>query len=152
MSEENVALVRRYYEAVQSLFGAYWEEPASAADTLKTGQVPPVAVEMLRYLHPEVEWKTALTGATYRGYDDLARGFDQTVDAAHNYEIEIQELSDLGADQVLAVVKAAMRGRATDIEVNAMIFVVVTVRDGQITRMDEYLERDAAFEAAGLSE
>jgi ketosteroid isomerase-like protein len=152
MSEENVEVVRGYYEAVQGVFGAYWEDPGSAVDTLETGEVPPVGVEMLRYLHPNVEWKTALTGITYRGYNDLARGFDQLVDAAQNYGIEVQEVSDLGGSQVLVVVEAAMRGRATDIDVKAGIFVVVTVRNGLITRMDEYLERADALEAAGLSE
>ncbi len=152
MSQENVELVRGYYGAMQRVFGAYWEDPGSAADTLETGEVPPVGVEMLRYLHPNVEWKTALTGITYRGYNDLARGFDQLVDAAQNYGIEVQEVSDLGGNQVLVVVEAAMRGRATDIDVKAGIFVVVTVRDGLITRMDEYLERAEALEAAGISE
>jgi hypothetical protein len=66
MSEENVKLVRGYYEAVQGVFGAYWEDPGSAAESLETGEVPPAGVEMLRYLHPNVEWKTALTGITYR--------------------------------------------------------------------------------------
>ncbi len=134
------------------VFGAYWEDPGSAADTLETGEVPSVAVEMLRYLHPNVEWKTALTGITYRGYNALARGFDQVVDAAQNYGIEIQAVSDLGGNQVLAVVEAGMRGRATDIDVKAGIFIVVSVRNGLITRMDEYLERAEALEAAGLSE
>jgi ketosteroid isomerase-like protein len=45
-----------------------------------------------------------------------------------------------------------MRGRATDIDVKAGIFIVVTVRDGLITRMDEYLDRADALKAAGLSE
>jgi ketosteroid isomerase-like protein len=74
------------------------------------------------------------------------------VDAAQNYGIEIQEVSDLGGDQVLAVVEAGMRGRATDIDVQAGIFIVVTVRNGLITRMDEYVNRADAIEAAGLSE
>ena len=56
-----------YYEAVKGVFEAYWEDPGSAADALETGEVPAVAVEMLRYMHPNVEWKTALTGTTYRG-------------------------------------------------------------------------------------
>ena len=152
MSEENVEVVRGYYEAVKGVFEAYWEDPGSAAEALETGEVPAVAVEMLRYMHPNVEWKTALTGTTYRGYNGLARGFDQTVDAAQDYGIEIQEVSELGGDKVFAVVKAAMRGRATDIDVNAGIYVVVTVGNGLITRMDEYLERADALEAAGLSE
>jgi ketosteroid isomerase-like protein len=149
---ENVKVVRGYYEAVQGVFGAYWEAPGSVADTLEKGEVPPAGVEMLRYLHPNVEWKTALTGVTYRGYNELARGFDQLVDAAQDYGIEVQEVSDLGGNQVLAVVEAGMRGRSTDIDVKAGIFIVVTLRNGLITRMDEYVDRAAALEAAGLSE
>jgi ketosteroid isomerase-like protein len=82
----------------------------------------------------------------------LARGFDQLVDAAQDYGIEVQEVSDLGGNQVLAVVEAGMRGRSTDIDVKAGIFIVVTLRNGLITRMDEYVDRAAALEAAGLSE
>ena len=37
---------------------------------------------MMRCLHPSAEWKTALTGVTYRGYRDMASGFDQLVEAA----------------------------------------------------------------------
>jgi ketosteroid isomerase-like protein len=150
MSQENVEVVRRYYEAVQRAFRAYWEDPRSVADSLQAGDVPPVAVEMIRCLNPDAEWKTALTGITYRGYSELAGGFDQTVEAAQTYSIEIQAVTDLGGDQVLAVVEAAMTGKASDIDVKAVIFALVTVRDGLITRMDEYLERAEALEAAGL--
>jgi ketosteroid isomerase-like protein len=149
MSQENVELVRGYYKAVQGVFGAYWEDPGSAAESLEAGKVPPAGVRCSATC-TRMEGKTALTGITYRGYNELARGFDQVVAAAQNYGIEIQEVSDLGGDQVLAVVEAGMRGRATDIDVQAGIFIVVTVRNRLITRMDEYLERAAALEAAGL--
>jgi ketosteroid isomerase-like protein len=149
MSEENVEIVRRYYEVVQRAFTAYWKGPRSVADSLKEGQVGPEGVEMIRYLHPNVEWTTALTGITYRGYSDLASGFDELMEAAQDYGIRIQEVTDLGGDQVLAVVEPTMRGKATDIKVKAVIFAVVTVRDGQIIRMEEHLERAEALEAAG---
>jgi hypothetical protein len=84
MSQENVEIVRRYYEAVQRAFTAYWKGPRSVADSLKEGQVGPEGVEMIRYLHPNVEWTTALTGITYRGYSDLASGFDELMEAARN--------------------------------------------------------------------
>jgi hypothetical protein len=45
-----------------------------------------------------------------------------------------------------------MKGKASDIDVNATIFSIVTVEDGLIIRMDEYLERAEALEAVGLSE
>ena len=152
MSQENVEVVRRYYGATQRAFVAYWEDPRSAADAFRAGELSPEAVEMMRCLHPEAEWKTALTGVTYRGYPDMASGFDQLVEAASIYRIEVEEIIDLGGDQVIAAVEAAMRGKASDIDVKAMIFVVVTVRNGVITRMDEYVERAEALEAVGLSE
>jgi ketosteroid isomerase-like protein len=152
MSQENVEVVRRYYEATQRAFVAYWEDPRPAAEALEAGDISPEAVEMTRFLHPNAEWKTALTGITYRGYSDMARGFDQLVDAAQTYRVEVQEVTPLGSDRVLAVVEAAMKGTASGIDVRSTIFVVVTVRYGLITRMDEFVEREEALEAVGLSE
>jgi ketosteroid isomerase-like protein len=152
MSQENVEIVRRYYEATQRLFAAYWNEPRSAVETLRAGDAPPDAVEMVRVLHPNVEWTTALTGVTYRSYDGLAIGFDEMVGAAQDYRVEVQEVTDLADDRVLAVLEVGMKGKASEIDVNAAIFVAVTVRDGLIIRMDEHLERTEALEAAGLKE
>jgi ketosteroid isomerase-like protein len=152
MSQLNVEVVRRYYEATRRAFLAYWEDPRSAADALRAGELSTEAVEMMRCLHPSAEWKTALTGVTYRGYGDMASGFDQLVEVASIYRIEVEEIIDLGGDRVLAAVEAAMRGKASDIGVTSVIFVVVTVRDGVITRMDEYVDRAEALEAVGLSE
>jgi len=43
-------------------------------------------------------------------------------------------------------------GIASGIDVTSTIFVVVTVDNGRITRLDEYMERAEALEAGGLSE
>src|SRR6185312_17102706 len=125
MSQENVVVVRRYYEAAERTFAAYWEDPRSAVEAVKSGEIGPEAAEGLRYLHPNAEWKTALTGVTFRGYSGMAEGFDQLVDAAGTYRVELQEVTDLGGDHVLAVVGAAMKGIASGIDVTSTIFVVV---------------------------
>ena len=152
MSEENVEVVRRYYEAVERGLRAYWENPRSAEESVKTGDMAPEAVEMTRTLHPNAEWTTLLTGVTYRGYLGMARGFDEVVDAARNYQVTLQEVKDLGGDHVLAELESAMKGSASAIDVKVTVFTLVTVHDGLITRMHEYLEREQALEAAGLSE
>jgi ketosteroid isomerase-like protein len=152
MSEENVEVVRRYYEAVHRVLLAYWDAPRSAADSLRAGDIPPEVAEMMRWLHPNAEWKTALTGVTYRGYEEMTTGFDEMVGAAKDYRVELQEVTDLGGNQILVAAKVGMKGKASEIDVDTMLFVAVTVRDGLITKMDEYLERDEALEAAGLSE
>jgi hypothetical protein len=53
---------------------------------------------------------------------------------------------------VLAVVEGAMKGKASDAEVKATVFAVVTVDEGLITRIDEHGDRPSALEAAGLAE
>ena len=152
MSQENVELVRRYFEAVERAFAAYWQGPRSVADSLRAGEVRPEITDAMSYFHPNIEWKSALIGITARGYEATAHGVDQFLDAAQDYRVNVLEVTDLGDSQVLAVLRAAMKGRASEIDVNATIFSIVTVEDGLIIRMDEYLERAEALEAAGLSE
>jgi ketosteroid isomerase-like protein len=152
MSQENVEIVRRYYEATERGFRAYWDDPRSAEEVFVSGELAPEGAEMVRWLHPNVEWKTLLTGVTYRGYVGLAHGFDELMDAASDYRIEVKEVVDLGGEHVLATVESTMTGKASDIGVNVMVFALVTVREGLIVGMDEYLERDQALEAAGLRE
>jgi len=151
MSQENVEIVRRYFEAVERVLAAYGQGSLSFADSLRAGEVPPEYADALRYWHPNIEWKSALIGITTRGYEDTLHGVDQLLDAAQDYRVN-PEVTDLGDSQVLAVMRLAMKGKASDIDVNATIFSIVTVEDGLIIRMDEYLERAEALEAAGLSE
>jgi ketosteroid isomerase-like protein len=150
MSQENVDLVRRYFEAVERVLAVYWQGPRSFADSLRAGEVPPEIADAMRYLHPNIEWKSALIGITARGYEGLMRGIDQLLDAAQDYRVNVPEVTDLGDSQVLAVLRLAMKGKASDID--ATIFTIVTVEHGLIIRMDDHLERAEALEAAGLSE
>jgi ketosteroid isomerase-like protein len=152
MSQDNLEIVRRYFEAVERAFEAYWQVPRSVADSLRAGKIEPEIADAMRYFHPDIEWKSALIGITTRGYEDTVRGVDQMLEAAQDYRIKTQEVTDLGGNQVLAMLDLAMTGKDSGISVSQQIFNVVTVRDGQITRMDEYLERAEALEAAGLSE
>ncbi len=152
MSQENVEIVRRYVEVVQTAYDAYFQRPYSVADSLRSGEVEPEIADVVRYLHPNVEWKSAMIGVTSRGYEGTARGLDRLLEAAQEYRVNVQEVTDLGANQVLAVLELSMKGKASDIDINTTIYSIVTVEGGQIIRLDEYLERDEALEAAGLKE
>jgi hypothetical protein len=152
MSQENVEVVRRYFEAVEGAFAAYWEDSRPAVEALKAGEVNPSGVEMYRYLHPNAEWKTPLMDITFRGYYGLASGFDQLVDAAQTYGIKLKEVTDLGESDVMAEIGVEMQGRSSDIDLTTTIFTVVTLHDGLITRISDHMERHEALEAAGLSE
>ena len=120
------------------------------ADSLRAGEVEPAIADAMRYLHSNIEWKSALIGITSRGYEGMARGLDQLLDVVQDYRVRVPEVTDLGDNQVLAVLQLAMKGKASDIAVNATIFSIAAMEDGLIMRMNEYLERDEALEAAGL--
>ena len=80
----------------------------------------------------------------------MASGFDQLVEAAQTYGIELKEVTDLGENDVLAEIEVEMQGRSSDIDLKTTIFALVTTHDGLITRIADHLQRDEALQAAGL--
>jgi hypothetical protein len=76
MPEVNVEIVRRFMEAMQRSFEAYWENPRSIAAAVEADTLWPEYREVLTYLHPEVEWKTVFLGETHRGYLETAKVWD----------------------------------------------------------------------------
>jgi ketosteroid isomerase-like protein len=75
----------------------------------------------------------------------MARGWDELLEAAENYSIELLEVTDLDEDRVLAVFGPSLEGRSSGIHVNAAMFAVVTLENGLITRLDEYTDRREAL-------
>ena len=136
MSEENVEIVRRIYEAVEH----------GEADTV------------LALYDPKIEWVFARSPFrrmfkhdVYRGYDGL-RDFvrERYEDAWEEIEDDLIELIDAG-DQVISVVSTHGRGRASGAEVEAVHAGLWTVRAGRVIRI-EWMTRKEALEAVGLSD
>ena len=71
MSEENVELVRRFYEASQRSLDAYWRNRRSGLAAPEAGDLDPALEAVLAFLHPEVEYNAApavLWGGNARGH------------------------------------------------------------------------------------
>jgi ketosteroid isomerase-like protein len=152
MSQEHVEIVRSFMDAVQRFFNAYWEDPRSIADAVEADDLWPEYREVLTQVHPEVEWKTAFLGETYRGYLQVAKVWDDFLRWAEDYRVELQEVEDLGEDRVYAVVSRAGEAKAGGGSMDARLFDVFTLRDGRIQRIEEYTSPEQALEAAGLWE
>ena len=136
MSQENVEVVRRLYEAV--------ERGDSAT--------------VFALYHPDVECDASrsplprlIGGEGFRGHDGLRRFFRERAEAWENIHDKCEQLIDAGTD-VLAVVTVSGRGRTSGIDVETTMTGVWTVRDRQIVRMVWFGSHDEALEAAGLSE
>jgi len=65
--------------------------------------------------------------------------------------LEPQEFIDAG-DRVVVPLQFGGEARYTGIEVKFAVVHVVTIRDGKVARLDIYMTRAEALEAAGLSE
>ena len=152
MSQDNVQKVRRFFEATERSL-EQWPRPSrSLEDAVRAGDLPPATREALAYLSPEFEWSPIFSGETYRGFIELARGWDELIEATESYALELIDADDLGGDRVFVVFGPTLEGRSSGINVDAAVFAVVTLRDGLIVRMEEYTDRRAALEAAGRSE
>jgi len=135
MSQENVEIVRRIYELQlqgnASLFDAIDDE-----------------IE----LHPDPDADWVGVNDTYRGHDGLRRYMTQVYEAFEDYRPEVQEFLDTG-DKVITLAIEHGRGRASGAKVESRRTAHVwTLRANKAIRLDLYLDRAKALEAAGLRE
>jgi ketosteroid isomerase-like protein len=133
MSEENVEIVRRVYDA------------ASRRD----------ADAIFALYDPEVELDATGLGlvglGVFHGHDGLRRLFREFSETWGEIEYSYEELIDAGA-QVVAVVTRHARGRASGVEVERPFALLWTIGEGKVVRVMWFLSREDALEAAGLSE
>jgi ketosteroid isomerase-like protein len=148
MSEDNVEIVRRFFDALARSVEAW--EGGSFADAVKTGDIPPVSAEVFGYLSPEFEWRPIFSSETYRGFTDVARGWDELIEASADYGLELLDATSLDAERVFVTFGPRLEGRSSHIHVNAEVFAVVSLRDNLIVGWDEFTDRSEALEAAGV--
>ena len=133
MSQENVEIMRSAY-----------------ADLAEQG-----AEAVLAYADPQFEATTPASLAsepgTYRGHEGVRRWFGSFGDAMEGVYFEGLEFTSSG-DKVLVDTKLHARGRATGIETEQRAFLVWTLRDGLVTRVETFAEREQALKAVGPSE
>ena len=151
MSQENVEIVRRFFDAAERSLKAL-DRSRSVAESFRAGDVPPESADLLRYLSPEIEWRPVFSSETYRGLVEMARGWDELLEASVDYSLKLLDATSLDQDRVFVTFGPALEGRSSGIRVNASVYAVVLLRDRLIVTWDEFTDRQEALEAAGLSE
>jgi ketosteroid isomerase-like protein len=129
MSEENVEIVRRMYEAY--LAGDY--EASLAAYEAE--------VEFDVSMRPE--------GRIYRGRDGVIEAVRTWTGTWEDYTAEIEEVIDAG-DKVLLVDRQLGRGKSSGAPLDQQTFWVYTLSEGKIVRVKWVPTRAEALTAAGL--
>jgi ketosteroid isomerase-like protein len=112
--------------------------------------------QVIPFWAPDIDWR-AIEGAPddvglIEGREALRRYYEQWYATFDELRGDAQELVDAGEDRVVAVMRIAGRMKGSEAEVDMRLAIVYTVRDGLIIRGREYATREAALEAAGLSE
>jgi ketosteroid isomerase-like protein len=83
---------------------------------------------------------------------DALRVFGQDwLDTFDEFKVEPVELIDAGDDNVIGVMRISGRAKLSGVETDMTYAELSTLRDGKIARGRQYLTRDEALEAAGLS-
>jgi ketosteroid isomerase-like protein len=134
MSQENVEIVRRAYEAfARGGLDRFMEHFSEDVDYRAAEDAP----DDIGPIH---------------GRDALREWLQDWIDTFDGFEMELLKLIDAGEGKVVALERFAGRAKRSGVETDQTIGDVFTIRDGMIATGREYLSLDQALEAAGLSE
>jgi ketosteroid isomerase-like protein len=98
---------------------------------------------------PEIVWNPSQEGET-RGVDAVRATMERWETAFEDLELTSEETIEAG-DRVVVKTYVSGRGRGSGVDVDSRSYMVWTIRDGKVTRMDEFTEREDALEAVGAS-
>ncbi len=107
--------------------------------------------------HPDVEWHAIFERLVY-GRESVFRGRDGMIELWRSYrtdvefQLELDELRDLGDDRVIGLGWFRWRGPASGIEGESQIGMVITLRGGKAIRSIDYPSHQEALKAVGLEE
>jgi ketosteroid isomerase-like protein len=124
MSHENVEVVRRFYQS--------WSKQDLAG--------------VLDCTHAEFQFDWV-----YRGLSEVQRFLEEWLETWDSYDARLDDLLDAG-DRVVAFWSQRMIGRGSRVPVEFDSAQVWIIRDGVVTRINNYSDRAEALEAVGLKE
>lgn len=126
MSEENVDLVRRIYEA--------WNRETSARDFISAD---------VEYVNPDY----AVEPGTRIG----RKSFAVVRETYEDFRIDVEQFVDAGGEDVVVLAHYSGSGSGSGVEVEGEQGYVWTIRDGQAVRFRWFNSHREALEAAGLA-
>lgn len=113
-------------------------------DALRRGDTKAMAAA----LAPDVVWQGIREDLVCNGPDEVVATFVSGYDA---YQ-EIDSIELLGGErQIVLGVRASGLDQINGVEIGGAIHNVFSIEDGQITRIEDYLRREDALAAAGLT-
>jgi ketosteroid isomerase-like protein len=131
MSQENVELAHRFYDAVNTRDLDAWLAVTDDDAELSSILVP-------------VE-------GGYHGHDGFRRWWENVFDTFPDYTIEVGEVRDLGT-VTMAAIRLRGHGSASDAPIDQPLSQIIQWRDGRAVRVESFRTEAEALESVGLSE
>ena len=134
MSQEHLNLVRSVYTA--------WER----------GDFRPTD-----WADPEIEFVATdgPTPGTWTGVAGMAEAWREVLSAWEDLRLEVDEFREIDNHRILVLFRFSGRGKASGLnlgQMHAEVANLLVVRDGKVTRLVTYWDRERAFADLGLSE
>ena len=86
--------------------------------------------------------------ATSRGRDEIRAGMEEWQAMWETTRVVVDSLEEEGHNKVVATGAWHIRGRASGIEGAMPLFILFTIRDGRVARLEWFEDRDTAVAAA----
>ena len=115
----------------------------------------PFGAEPFRYLHEDVELQDYpdIPGATWHeGHSGALQWTTNLWESFGDFHLEPREFICAGRGRFVCVTATLGQGRRSGLQLSLTAYAVVTLEDDKIRRIAITADREAALEAAGLSE
>jgi ketosteroid isomerase-like protein len=105
-----------------------------------------------RHFAPDGEWHDAPElpdSGLHRGVVEIQAMFRGIAEVGGHFDVHVTELHDAG-DQCVVVFRMVGRGGHSGVPMELLVSHAVTLRDGRISRVLGFIDRDSGFRAAGI--
>lgn len=101
---------------------------------------------------PELELHSRMLGRVVKGTDGLKAWFLEIDEQFDEWQLRIAEIREADRGRLLVLGEIHLRGRESQVEFDQPMAWLMNFRDGRVRRLEMFVARGEALEAAGLSE
>jgi hypothetical protein len=157
MSKENVEIVRRIVPGAIDMVALFGN--ADLLTAMREGIEPFVEPEFETVGDPDAIPMGQNVGVEGGPRNLFAKGIDgflnfwrEWISAWESWDLGPPEFIDVDQDRVLVSYEVRARSKTAQVEVTIEAANLMTLRNGKLTRLELFFNRENALEAAGLSE
>jgi ketosteroid isomerase-like protein len=120
-------------------------------EALQRGDLETFTALSRERLGPDFEFHHVWDGRVFKGFEGTMEWISDTRETWAEYSQEVEEIAELGEDDVLVVVRISGRGGGSGVPVAQELAVVWTFEGDKAVQARSFTSRQEALEAAGVA-